>query len=504
MNMGFFRVFLCIVLMVAVVSAVGRPLQWNLSQFAKIHDNVLTVDVPKGSEKRGGSARAKVDLSAYAGKTVLASIQCEGTDLSVPLEPWNGLKFMFHYVDPATKERFWPNTSSKVGTFLKQRITVKMDLPVEKLTQATLTLGLQSASGRVVFYLDTLEMRVVPSLYPPLTNQAYRVTYPERVQKWGVCRGVMLPGQCKEADFAALQSWNVNLARYQMTHQWNVVGANRDLAAFDRWLDGRLAHLEEVLVWAKRYGLRICIDLHTAPGGRYEDKEMCMFHEKKYADHFIRVWERIATRFKGNDTVYGYDLINEPFQKRHAPFDYWNLQRLAAEAIRRIDPDTPVVIESNEWDSAPAYRHLSPLAMDNVIYQVHCYLPFAFTHQGVHQKAWPKEKYLSYPRETKREVWNQDYLRRVLKPVRDFQLKHNARIYVGEFSAIAWAPGADRYLKDCIELFEEYGWDWSYHAFREWRGWSVEHEAPVAYQFRPSVDNPRKRVLLDGFRKNIR
>ena len=77
-----------------------------------------------------------------------------------------------------------------------------------------------------------------------------------------------------------------------------------------------------------------------------------------------------------------------------------------------------------------------------------------------------------------------DYLRGILKPVRDFQLKHGARIYVGEFSAVAWAPGAEKYLEDCIALFEEYGWDWTYHAFREWQGWSVEHEGDSATTLR--------------------
>ncbi len=55
-----------------------------------------------------------------------------------------------------------------------------------------------------------------------------------------------------------------------------------------------------------------------------------------------------------------------------------------------------------------------------------------------------------------------------------FAKRHDARIFVGEFSAIAWAEGADRYLRDCIELFDEQGWDWCYHAFNEWRGWNVE------------------------------
>ena len=66
---------------------------------------------------------------------------------------------------------------------------------------------------------------------------------------------------------------------------------------------------------------------------------------------------------------------------------------------------------------------------------------------------------------------------------------------------MVWAPGAENYLRDAISLFEEYGWDWSYHAFREWAGWSVEHESPDGKSIRPSADNPRKRALLEGFKR---
>ena len=39
----------------------------------------------------------------------------------------------------------------------------------------------------------------------------------------------------------------------------------------------------------------------------------------------------------------------------------------------------------------------------------------------------------------------------------------------------------------------------TYHAFREWAGWSVEHEGDDIDHMVPSADNPRKCALLDGF-----
>ena len=67
-----------------------------------------------------------------------------------------------------------------------------------------------------------------------------------------------------------------------------------------------------------------------------------------------------------------------------------------------------------------------------------------------------------------------------MKPAIDFQKKTGCQLYVGEFSVIRWAPGGSgvNYLKDVLSLFETNRWSWTYHAFREWPGWSLEHEGP--------------------------
>ena len=311
-------------------------------------------------------------------------------------------------------------------------------------------------------------------------------------------RGVMSPTRNMNVDdFRVFRLWGVTLLRYQMNRDKSHVD-DKNLEEFDRWLDGKLDHLDNfVLPQAERNGVSVVVDLHMPPGGRDDSSDMVMFYEEKFADHFVKTWQRIARRFRCRNTIYGYDLINEPLQTRTASsgIDYWNLQRRAAEAVRKEDPYTPIVIESNIRDSPSGFGDLRPISLSNVIYQVHMYEPMDFTHQNV-LKYYRKE--MCYPNCVK--GWDKEFLRRQLQPVRDFQRKHKARIYVGEFSAVAWAEGADQYLADCISLFEEYGWDWTYHAFREWHGWSVEHEGPDAQHLVPSADNPRKRVLLKAFR----
>lgn len=334
----------------------------------------------------------------------------------------------------------------------------------------------------------------------------FKVNYPDFVTKRPVLRGVMLPGRpCQEKDLADLAAWGATLARYQM---------NVYEGAYDRDLDVWLTRLErDILGWARKYGILLVVDLHTPPGGRYRGKDadpngigknndLKMLYEEKYARAFVEVWRMIAQRLKGNeDVIYGYDLCNEPVQRgQPVKVDSREIQRLAAEAIRAIDPVTPIVVEADDWANPEAFARLSPLRMDNVIYQFHMYRPHELTHQRVGNDKDATKPLLPYPCPEK--GWDKAFLRQRLQDVVAFQRRHAARILVGEFSCIAWTPGADSYLADVIDLFEEYGWDWSYHAFREWAGWSVEHTwtdpkgTPV-----PSADNPRLRALKAGLRR---
>jgi len=210
----------------------------------------------------------------------------------------------------------------------------------------------------------------------------------------------------------------------------------------------------------------------------------------------LEAWRRLASHYRGNPGIYGYDLLNEPVvenyvKERPNPWRY--MVESMVKTIRAVDPETPIIVELGEAD----FARFAPLADAHIIYSPHIYAPHSYSHQGVlSQVRW------GYPGEIDGIYWDKEQLRVQLKPVIEFQRKYHARIFVGEFSTALWSKGGDRYLADCIALFEEYGWDWTYHAFREWPVWSVEHEATSFKDIRPSADNPRKRALLAGFAKN--
>ena len=46
------------------------------------------------------------------------------------------------------------------------------------------------------------------------------------------------------------------------------------------------------------------------------------------------------------------------------------------------------------------------------------------------------------------------------------------------------------------------GWDWSYHAFREWDGWSVEHSDERRDRGRSAKPTDREKLLRRWFNQN--
>lgn len=483
-----------------VLGAAEHPsLAWNTPRGGTREGDLVTVAL-----QSEGTAMfsAPVDLSAWAGKILKASIRVRGEKVVPPPTRWLGFKFMLHFRDAITGRDEYPGAPWREGSWDWTTVELRADLRGVRPEQGSLSLGLQKGSGTVSFDLASLTFEEEKPLFE-FDEGTEPCAYSPRVKNQTPLRGVMLPGgPCKEEDFKTLKDWGATLVRYQMNRGWGKTNMNQDVAEYMSWVDSKVDHLlTDILPWAEKYGLQVVVDLHVPPGGRDKSGDMNMFYEVKFADAFLETWKRIATRCKGRRGIWGYDLINEPCQNRPAApnCDYWTLQARAARLVREIDPVTPIVIEANGWDSASQFRFLKPLELSDVIYQTHMYDPGYYTHQGVHAKS--EKDWLRTPYPCAAKKLDKEFLRAALKPVLDFQRRHGAVIYVGEFSAITWAEGADAYLRDCISIFNEYGWHWTYHAFREWAGWSVEHEADGFMKFRPAADTPRKRALLEGLVK---
>ena len=296
--------------------------------------------------------------------------------------------------------------------------------------------------------------------------------------------------------------WGANHIRWQLL--WggfpNGPADNATISQYRNWLESEYRRLERLLPVCEELGMLVVIDIHTPPGGRDSKADMPLFRNKELQDEFMHTWEVIATRFKGNKAIWAYDLLNEPCEGvvGEGLMNWQELALATAKRIRAIDAERTIIIEPADWGSPDALDSFEPLEwINNVVYSVHMYLPNSFTHQGVGKDT----RQVMYPGEIRGIYWDKTQLRKVLEPVFRFQKKHHAHIYIGEFSAIRWAPenSAYRYLKDCIEIFEESDWDWAYHAFREWDGWSVEHTGPRNATRRAESPTDRQLLLMKYF-----
>ncbi|MGN0852773.1 MAG: glycoside hydrolase family 5 protein [Kiritimatiellia bacterium] len=435
------------------------------------------LDIPLDPEKFKGLVFVEADV--------------KGVDLERGPQPFNGPKIMVPW-DDGGRTRY-PQAPSEFGTFDWKTWVMVLNLPPD-LKRISLVVGLENAPGE--FWIDGV--RIWRAVEIPDDEAATAPPNPRadalpRGRFAGkpspACfRGVMSGGDLSEEAFKTLRDWRANLIRFQIG-----IGT-RDCNDMDEWfrrLDRKLDEMDAALKLCRKYGLKLVVDLHGGPGTK----------RTKYASNVVpgdydttnlrKAWRTIATRFREDPAIYGYDILNEPAT---SPATWDRVFREVVAEIRTVDAKTPVITET------VAFHYPD----ENVIYSPHYYSPHTLTHMGI--GGGPTVRW-SYNNWINGEFWNKDRIREALAPFILFQQRHpEARIYVGEFSCILWAKGAAAYINDCIELFDEYGWDWTYHAFREWPPWSVEHEHADDYALgkvhKAAHDTDRKQALLKGLRNN--
>lgn len=315
--------------------------------------------------------------------------------------------------------------------------------------------------------------------------------------------------------------WRANLCRYQM---YNVNANSSTLEQYLGWLSSELDALDTKIAALQGTKLKIVIDMHTSPGGLVPQDPSNpgsnpinkVFVDSGMAEGLVQVWKIIATRYAGSETVIGYDILNEPRVTlstagniTQAGRQAWHdLATTIIGAIRQIDPTTSIVYEP-AYGAPSEFDKIGLVPGTGVVYSFHLYEPLHFTHQKVPDSPFGTGR--AWPTTVNGVRWTRRELGVATSPVVSFQRSHKVPFFVGEFSAIRWAgrdtePSQDRphafnYLKDCIELFESNDWSWAYHAFREYHGWSVEHDSDIT-NVAPVDSTPREQLLRAWFARN--
>jgi endoglucanase len=414
-----------------------------------------------------------------------------------PAELWNGIKLMLITESPGGTKYDGP--SELHGTFAARSVGRTAVVPADA-TSAKLVLGFQDSGGTVSFDNVTVTVTGVPRSRPA-TRPALS---PDRRTDVPRFRGVMYGPHGKEEDLRTLAGWGGNAVRWQFySYKLNLPEHRGDLAAYDAFIDETIKEVDRFLPLCEQLGIGVVIDLHTPPGAG-GTAGWVLFQEKAAQDKFLAVWDKLAQHYKDQRAVWGYDLVNEPVEGQIGPGcdDWRTLAEKAARRVRAIDPKKAIFVApgpSGGWEDLPFFE---PLDVPGVIYTVHVYDPIRFTHQGV-LDGMPAG--VTYPGTVDGKRWDRAELERILQPVRDYQFDYNVPVYVGEFSAPRWAPpgSAGAYLGDVISVCEQYGWDWTYHAFREWHGWDVEVPSRDPKQTKRTGEaNERMTVLREALGRN--
>jgi len=242
--------------------------------------------------------------------------------------------------------------------------------------------------------------------------------------------------------------------------------------------------LDDTLREAARCRLSVILVLRPPP-----EPTSILWRSESFKKSLEIIWAKIAERYNGVAVIAAYDLVNEP----HPPGSSFALKEMTWAdlatrlilRIREVDSSRLIVYEPSPGARPMAFRYVKALPFEGIVYSVHLYEPFEYTHQRIGDPRFTSV--VDFPGLVPGlGIWDAKRIAAELELVRDFGSRSRVHINVGEFGAVRWAPNASReaYLAACTQYFNAHGWSWHYHAFREWHGWDAEMNADSASRVR--------------------
>lgn len=278
----------------------------------------------------------------------------------------------------------------------------------------------------------------------------------------GFLRGVNLGGwlsQCdyspermdsfvKEADFQRVADWGLDHVRLPV--DVDVVQTPEG-----ELIEAGLRRVDRAFTWAERNGLGVVLDLHKANGYAFSpDRQRAFFTEPACREQFFALWECFAQRYGSKRTM--FDLLNEVTDREYlAPW-----REIAGECVRRIrrvSPETPVLLGSYHWNGVRELAELGPRPDELTVYNFHCYEPLFFTHQ---RAPWSdaitdKERQVSFAESGASPAFFED----LFAPALEKAKAEGAELYCGEYGVIDQAPTEEAlpWYRAIHQVFQAHG-----------------------------------------------
>jgi hypothetical protein len=195
----------------------------------------------------------------------------------------------------------------------------------------------------------------------------------------------------QKRDIDSLAAWGFNHVRMPMHYNIYTLPIDQEPVAGEHtWLDHGFAITDSLLSWCAANRIYLFLDLHAAPGGQGNDVAISdaspvkLWQDDRNVEKAVALWRRLAERYKNEEWIGGYDIINEPNwgftdpegdrngtgEQNNAPLrDYF---MRVTRAIRQVDTRHMIVIEGNGWGNN--YNGVWPLDWDsNTVISFHRY-----------------------------------------------------------------------------------------------------------------------------------
>ena len=180
-------------------------------------------------------------------------------------------------------------------------------------------------------------------------------------------------------DFNNFKELGMSVVRVPFTYmnfyeknnnQWNLKDR-----AFDK--------LDWIIDECSKRGIYVILDLHGAFGsqngqdhsGEVIDKveDVTFYKDNNLKQLTLNLWKEIASRYKNDPAVAGYDTLNEPGEKAGTTKSYhWDFYDQIYKAIRSVDPNHIIIFESC-W-GASDLPDPKKYGWTNIVYEFHHYV----------------------------------------------------------------------------------------------------------------------------------
>ena len=139
--------------------------------------------------------------------------------------------------------------------------------------------------------------------------------------------------------------------------------------------------LDSFVEWTKRYNMSLAIDYHEYDNSYNKESSV----DAQYIKMMSEVWKAVAAHYADNEREdLFFELLNEPdMTNGKVTAANWTIAAQSMiDSIRSVDVKHTIIFGDAQWYSIDLLVKREPFADDNIVYAIHSYDPFLFTHQG--------------------------------------------------------------------------------------------------------------------------